>query len=198
VAKIPLRFIPIGELFGDFEGGESIALPQVLSSNGSKNFWIDKYARATSIDGYARKNSSAVTSDTGAAAMRLRALYHYVGSDGVRREIGIFDQGAAGTHYEWRVSTDGGATWTFVEDFGSAYIGKIPSFAQLGNQLIAVFGVDPPKTYDGTTLADAVHTQIGAPTITSSKESRRYEESRLAVVAANVVGQSQRRRDMDC
>ena len=64
MAKLPLRFIPIGELLGDHEGTESLTLPSALSSGGSENVWIDKYARLTAVGGYARKNTTARSSGT--------------------------------------------------------------------------------------------------------------------------------------
>lgn len=167
MSKLPLRFIPIGELLGDHEGAESLSLPSVLSAGGSENVTIDKHARLTSILGYTRKNTAAVASNTGAAATRLRGLWHYVNSALAtpRIEIGIFDTGPGGSEYEWRQSTNGGATWTFVSNFGPNYIGKVPSFAQLGSTLVAAFGTGAIKTFDGTTLADADNTQLVAPTI---------------------------------
>ena len=166
MAKLPLRFIPIGALLGDHEGASSLNLPAILSSGGSENVWVDKFARLTAISGYSRKNTSAVTSNTGGVAMRLRGIWHYRNStlSTPRIEIGIFDGGPGSTHYEWRQSTDGGATWTFVEDFGSAYIGAIPSFAQLGSALVAAFGVGNVQSFDGTTLANVSNSQLAAPT----------------------------------
>ena len=167
MAKLPLRFIPVGHLFGDHEGAESLGLASVFGSGGSENVWIDKHARLSSILGYSRKNSSAVTSNTGAAAMRLRGLWHYLNStlSTPRIEIGIFDTGPAGLYYEWRQSTDGGATWTFTTNFGDTYIGKIPSFAQLGTTLVAAFGVGSVQSFNGTTLVAASNAQLAAATI---------------------------------
>lgn len=166
MSDLPLRFIPVGAILGDQEGMESLPLPSAFSSGGGMNLWIDKFASVSSILGYTRQNTSAVTTNTGAAATRLRGLFPYTTfAAGVqtRQTLGIFDDAAA--HYEFRKSTDAGVTWTFVSDFGAGSINTIPDFAQQGNALILTNGVVAPKLWDGTTLTTAAGTQLAAPVI---------------------------------
>src|SRR3990167_2796114 len=153
---VPIQIQLFDAFLGSQEGIHSIILPDIFSSGGSKNLWIDKYGRAKKISGYAKTNATAVTTDTGASATMCRELFRYRSSSGgsfTRHIIGCFDDQA--NEFEiWR-STDDGATWTFLQDLGSGSINKIPDFAQLGNTLIFTDGVVVPRTYDGTTWATA-------------------------------------------
>lgn len=167
--RIPLRFITLAAILGDQESGESLPMANAFSSGGSRNLWIDKLGRASMIEGYARQNAAAVTSNTGANATRLRTLYPYAYRTGgvlTRQLIGIFDDATA--HWEFRKSTNVGVNWTFVSDLGAASINAIPDFAQAGNVLVMVNGVVAAQTWDGTSLAAATTTQIAAPTIASA------------------------------
>lgn len=167
----PLKFIPVGAVLGDQESAESLALPNIYSSGGSRNVYVDKLGRATSILGYTARTAAPVTSNTGANAMRLIGLYHYgyrnpLGGAVLRIEVGIFDSGPSGINYEFRVSTDGGQTWTFVQDFGSAYVDHVPDFAQLGNLMMLAFGVGSAYAYEaGVSFGVATTAQLAAPTL---------------------------------
>src|SRR5258708_7110313 len=167
--RLPVRHIPSGALLGDDESIPSIGLPVAFSSGGSKNLYIDQNGVATAILGYSKQNVAAIVSNTGAAAMRVRALYHYITqAAGVltRQEIGIFDDAAA--HFEFRYSTDLGITWTFVSDLGAGSIGTIPAFAQSGNALVMTNGVLAPQQWDGAALTAVSSTQLVAPVATSA------------------------------
>ncbi len=165
---LPLRHILIGAILGDQESIPSIALPLAYSSGGSRNMWIDQDGSASSILGYTKQNPAAVVSNTGGAAMRVVALYHYIKQTAgvaVRQEIAIFDDGAA--HWEFRYSIDVGVTNLFVSDLGASSAARLPDFAQAGNTLVMTNGVLIPQTWDGTTLAAAGSAQLAAPTITN-------------------------------
>lgn len=171
-----LRFIPVGQFHGDDESVPSIGLPVAYSSGGSRNIWFDQFGVASSIYGYSRTNPAAIVSQTGGAAMRIRAIYHYnkqtiVGGVAVvtRQEIAIFDDGVS--HCEFRYSTDGGATWTFVEDLGPTSCNAIPDFSQSGNVLIMTNGVIVPRQWDGAALTAALGSQIAGPTYTSVSDT---------------------------
>lgn len=169
MSKTPLQFITVGAMLGDREDAESITLDSIFSTDGSRNVYLDKQGRATSVMGYSAQSTVAVTSTVGAAAMRLRALYAYgTQTLGVltRQLLGVFE---GATTYELRSSINNGGTWTLVTDLGATYPGYIPDFAQLGNDLILTFGVGAVKRYDGTTLSNASATQLAAPsTVTST------------------------------
>lgn len=155
---------------GEQEGIHSIILPDVYSSGGSQNLWIDKYGRAKKVDGYSKQNSSAITTDTGTSATLVRALLPYratAGGSTTRQLLAVFDDGSD----EWEIwkSTDDGATWTFVSDKGSGSVGKQADSAQFNDNLIITNGVVAPLKWDGSSLTTAGRTQ--SPTITSSAGS---------------------------
>lgn len=142
---------------GTQEGIHSVALPAIYSSSGSRNLWIDKLGRAKKILGYSKQNSSAVTTNTGSAATRLRALraYRQTGASFTRQLIGVFE--AAANEYELWYSTNDGASWTFITggDLGSGSIGSIPDFAQVDNTLFFANGVVAPRAWNGSSLSTA-------------------------------------------
>ena len=166
---VPLKTQLFEAFLGEQEGVHSLILPDIFSSGGSKNIFMDKYGRAKKIDGYTKQNSTAITTNTGGSAARFRALFPYrktVGGSLTRQIIGVIDDAA--NEYELWYSTNEGAAWTFITggDFGSGSINTIPDFAQFGDTLYITNGVVAPKKWDGSTLADAGRTQ--SPTVTSS------------------------------
>lgn len=161
---IPITTQLFDAFLGTQEGIHSIILPDIFSSGGSTNLFIDKYARTKKISGYTKQNASAVTTDTGGSATLVRALWQYRSTGGgsiTRQLLGVFDDGVN----EWELwkSTDNGATWTFVSDFGSTVIGIVPDFAQFGDNLYITSGKVAPKVWNGTTLAAAGQTQSPTP-----------------------------------
>src|SRR3990167_2865314 len=166
---VPLQLQLFDVFLGSQESIHSIILPDVFSSGGSKNLWIDKYGRAKKILGYAKTNSTAVTTNTGGSATMVREMFRFRNSSGgsfTRHIIGCFDDQT--DEFEiWR-STDNGETWSFLQDLGAGSINSIPDFAQLGSALIFTNGVVAPRTYDGTTWATAGGTQLAAPTLSGT------------------------------
>ena len=164
---IPLSVQLFDSFKGTQEGIHSVILPDIFSTGGSKNLFMDKYARAKKISGYTKQNSSAVTTDTGGSATLVRALVPYRSTGGgstTRQLMGMFDDGT--DEYELHYSTDNGATWTFIYDFGSTPVGIVPDFAQFGDTLYVTTGKVAPQKWDGSTLSAAGRTQ--SPTITSA------------------------------
>jgi len=163
----PIQTQTFTVFLGTQEGIHSVALPSIYSSSGSRNLWIDKLGRAKKIHGYSKQNSSAVTTNTGAAATRLRALraYRQTGSSFTRQLIGVFE--AAANEYELWYSTNDGAAWTFIVDLGSGSIGSIPDFAQVDNSLFFANGVVAPRVWNGSSLATA-GASGKSPTITAA------------------------------
>ena len=151
----PIQTQVFSVFMGTQEGIHSVALPSIYSSSGSRNLWIDKLGRAKKILGYAKQNSSAVTTNTGSAATRLRALkaYRQTGASFTRQLLGIFE--AASSEYELWYSTNDGVAWTFIADFGSSSLGAIPDFAQVGNTLFLANGVIAPRAWNGSSLSTA-------------------------------------------
>src|SRR3990167_3333086 len=91
---VPIQVQLFDAFLGTQEGIHSIILPDIFSSGGSKNLFIDKYGRAKKVSGYARQNSTAVTTDTGASATMVRELFRYRSSSGgtfTRKLLGAFD-----------------------------------------------------------------------------------------------------------
>lgn len=164
---IPLQTQLFDAFLGEQEGIHSIILPDVFSSGGSKNIFIDKYGRAKKISGYSAQNSSAVTTNTGASATLVRALFPYKATSGgtvTRQLLGIFDD--ATNEVELWYSADDGATWTFAFDWGSTVVGQVPDFAQFGDTCYITTGKIAPKKWASSTLSTTGRTQ--SPTITST------------------------------
>ena len=152
---------------GTQEGIHSVALPTIYSSSGSRNLWIDKLGSAKKILGYAKQNSSAVTTNTGASATRLRDLraYRQTGASFTRQLLGVFDDGS--DEYELWYSTNDGVAWTFIADLGSGSVGAIPDFAQVDNDLFFANGVVAPRLWNGSALSTA-GPSAKSPTITAA------------------------------
>ena len=165
----PIQTQVFSVFLGTQEGIHSVALPAIYSSSGSRNLWIDKLGRAKKILGYSKQNSSAVTTNTGGSATRLRALraYRKTESDGTftRQLLGLFDDGT--NECELWYSTNDGAAWTFIADFGSGSVGAIPDFAQVDNTLFFADGVVSPRAWNGSSLSTA-GASGKSPTITAS------------------------------
>ena len=106
----PIQKQAFTAFLGTQEGIHSVILPSIYSSSGSKNLYIDKFGRARKILGYAKKNASAVTTNTGSSATMVRHLqaYRKTNTDGTftRQLIGVFDDGTN----EWEIwySTNNG------------------------------------------------------------------------------------------
>lgn len=162
---IPLQLQLFDAFLGAQEGIHATILPDVFSSGGSVNLWIDKFGRAKRIRGYSRQNVSAITTNTGGSATLLRALFPYRANSAgafTRRLFGTFQDGS--NESEIWYSDNDGVTWTFVEDLGAGSANAITDYAQMGNTLIACNGVVAPRSFDGSTWGTAGGTQLGAPT----------------------------------
>ena len=158
----PIQLQIFTTFMGTQEGIHSVALPDIFSSSGSRNLWIDKLGRAKKILGYTKKNSSPVTT-SGGQGTRLTALRAYrktVGTD-PRQVLGFFDDGS--DEVELKYSTNDGATWGDVldgdgaaVDFGSEEVGIRPDFAQVNDVLYITLGnAEAPRTWNGSTLGTA-------------------------------------------
>jgi hypothetical protein len=151
----PIQTQVFSVFMGTQEGIHSVALPAIYSSSGSRNLWIDKLGRAKKILGYAKQNTSAVTTNTGGTATLVRALraYRQTGASFTRQLVGVFDD--ATDEYELWYSTNDGTSWTFIADLGSSSVGAIPDFAQVGNTLFFTNGVVAPRAWNGSSLSTA-------------------------------------------
>ena len=163
----PIQTQVFSVFMGTQEGIHSVALPAIYSSSGSRNLWIDKLGRAKKILGYAKQNTSAVTTNTGGTATLVRALraYRQTGASFTRQLVGVFED--ATDEYELWYSTNDGTSWTFIADLGSGSVGAIPDFAQVGNTLFFANGVVAPRAWNGSTLSTAGATSR-SPTITAA------------------------------
>ena len=163
----PIQTQIFSVFLGTQEGIHSVALPAIYSSSGSRNLWIDKLGRAKKILGYSKQNSSAITTNTGGSATRLRALrpYRQTGASFTRQLLGLFDDGT--DECELWYSTNDGVAWTFIVDFGSGSVGKIPDFAQFENTLYFTDGVVAPRQWNGSSLS-TVGASGRSPTVTAA------------------------------
>lgn len=163
--SLPLRLQTSDAFLGTQEGIHSVILPDLYSSGGSINVWMDKFAQVRRILGYARANASPITTDGGGSATLVRSLRAYrtvSGSAFTRQVLGVFDDGV--DEYEIKYTTNQGVTWTHIADLGAGSVGSIPAWAQFGETLFFCNGVVAPRTWNGTTWATAGSTQLAAPT----------------------------------
>ena len=168
--SVPLSIQLIDAFLGTQEGIHSIVLPDIFSSGGSKNVYIDKFARVAQIGGYSKQNSSAYTTDGGASAALVRGLIPYRATSGgsiTRKLLFVLDDGA--DEWEVWVSSDNGATGTLLADLSVTPIGMVPDYAQFGDFLYITTGKTAPRIYDGSTLVATGLTQ--SPTITASESA---------------------------
>ena len=166
--SLPLRLQLIDAFMGAGSGIHSIILPDIFSSGGSKNVYMDKYARVKRILGYSAQGA-AVTTNTGGSATRIRNLFPFrktAGGSFTRQLIGAFDD--ATDEFEIWYSTDEGVTWTFIQDFGAGSVGSICDFAQFGDTLFICNGVVAVRQWSGSAISNAGATQLAAPSSASS------------------------------
>jgi hypothetical protein len=163
--SVPLQTQLFDAFLGTQEGIHSSILPDIFSSGGSKNVFIDKYARVKKISGYTKQNSSARTTNSGASTAIFRNLFHYkqtAGGSITRRLVGVLDDGTN----EWEIwySTDQGVNWTFLYDAGSGPVGQVGDMAQFGDDLFITNGKVAPRKLTGTSIAAAGLTRSPTPT----------------------------------
>ena len=164
---IPLKVQLFDAFMGSQEGIHSVILPDIFSSGGSKNVYIDKYARVAQIAGYTKQNALEFEPNLLTGKFMVRGLIPYRATAGgsiTRKLLIVLDDGLN----EWAVwaSTDSGATATELDDFGGTAINMIPDWAQFGDSLYLTNGKIQPQIYNGTTLDNTGLTQ--SPTITSA------------------------------
>ncbi len=165
--SIPIQTQLFDSFLGEQEGIHSIILPDIFSSGGSQNLFIDKFGRAKKIDGYSKQNATPITTDTGGSTTLVRALFPYKATGGgtvVRQLLGVFDDTV--NEYELWYSANDGSTWTFVFDFGATPVGIAPDFAQFGDVLYMTTGKVVPKKWSSSTLSSTGYTQ--SPTIAAT------------------------------
>lgn len=167
--SLPRRLQTFDAFLGEQSGIHSIILPDIFSSGGSQNVWMDRYARVRRILGFSARGA-AVTTNIGGDPTLVRNYFPYRDTVGggtfTRQVLGVFDDGD--DEWELHFSTDEGATWTFIEDFGASSVGSIASFSQFGINLYIANGTSPVRKWDGTTLTNAGATQMAAPTLASA------------------------------
>lgn len=163
--SVPLQIQLFDAFLGTQEGIHSIILPDIFSSGGSENVYIDKYGRVKRLNGYTKQNSSAFTTDTGASASMVRGLIPYrktAGGSITRKLLIVLDDQA--DEWEIHVSPDEGVSTSFLYDAGAGSVGTIPDAAQYGDTIYITNGKVQPRKYDGTTISATGLTQ--SPTIT--------------------------------
>jgi hypothetical protein len=167
---VPLQVQLFDAFLGTQEGIHSIILPDLFSSGGSSNVYIDKFGRVAQINGYTKQNQTAFTTNGGNSATMVRGIIPYRKTSGgttTRKTVLILDDGT--NEWEIWVSSDQGATATFLEDEGSTVIGLIPDAAQFSDNLFITTGKTVPRKYDGTTIGASGATQ--SPTITATESA---------------------------
>lgn len=166
---VPLDIVEISAFLGGGESQGALVLQDFYSPSGSQNLYLSKSGRLATIGGYAKQNSSAVTTNTGGSTATFRSLFQYRAQSAgsfTRQLVGILDDETN----EWEIwySTDQGANWTFISDRGATPVGQLPDFAISGTNLyITVPKTEIPRVWNGTALAAAGSTVLAAPSVTS-------------------------------
>lgn len=161
----PSQSLLLSAFLGDAQSQSVILLSSAYSSSGSINLYVNKLGEIRTLDGWLRQGA-ARTTDTGASAAMWRSLFPYrrVAAGSITRQLlGLLDDQV--NECELWYSTDQGATWTLITDFGAGSINTIPDWAQFGTELYLTNGVITPRYWDGTTLVNTGATQLGAPTL---------------------------------
>lgn len=164
---VPIQTQLFDAFLGTQEGIHSVILPDIFSSGGSKNVYIDKFARVSQIGGYTKVNAAAYTTNVGASAAMVRALIPYRSTGGgafARKLIYVLDDQTN----EWEIwaSSDGGATGSFLYDAGAGSVGQVPDAAQFGDNLYITNGKVAPRIYNGTAILATGLLQ--SPTVTAT------------------------------
>lgn len=167
---LPIQVQLFDAFTGTQEGIHSIILPDIFSSGGSKNVFIDKFGRVVKLSGYTRQNSSTYATNTGNSAAMIRGIIPYRGTVGgsiTRKTLFVLDDQTN----EWEIwlSTDSGVTGSFLYDAGSGSVGMVPDAAQFGDNLYITNGKVQPRVYDGSSIGTTGLSQ--SPTITASEAS---------------------------
>lgn len=179
---LPLRLQLIDAFMGSQQGLHSIAMPDVFSSGGSRNVYMDKFARVKRILGYSAQGA-AVTTNTGGSATRVRNYFPFRQTGGgafVRQLMGTFDD--ATDEYELWYSTNEGVSWTFIADFGASSINSITDFAQFGDELYITNGITTPRMWNGSAIANAGATQLAAPTTAANGTGTLFGSYKVKIV----------------
>lgn len=174
---LPKQVQVFSAFLGTYEGISATLLPEVFSSEGSQNVWMDKYGRVAKVLGYAKANSNAVTTDTGGSATAVTGFFPYRDTSGgstTRVLVGVFNDGA--DEVEIHTSSDNGATWTFRTELTTTVSFQddlFPDFAQFGDELYVAWQgrFVPRRSADGTTYSAAGGTQSPTPSATDAATS---------------------------
>lgn len=163
---------------GDHEGINVVQLPDWFSPSESQNLRFTKNGRVEKILGFVQANSTPVTMNTSGEDAEGHALFEYWGGASTPKIIACFvDNGFyaggtfAGDEYEFWVSSDAGATWTFGIDLGqhgtkadADFRPMLTSFEYNDVLYIAVHK-ENPQQYDGSSFSDAGPSQSPTPTL---------------------------------
>lgn len=170
---VPVTTQIFDAFLGTQEGIHSIALPDIFSSGGSKNLFIDKYARAKKISGYAKQNATALTY-TGASTpngMKVLIPYRSTGGGSTTRQLLAFIDEGSSLAQVLHMSTDNGATWNDVYVFGSDVDDIYPDSAQFDDRLYITSGKDAPIKWNGSAASATGRTQSPTPTAVASSSA---------------------------
>lgn len=166
---LPLQILTFDAFLGTQEGVHSVLLPDIFSSGGSYNVYIDKFARIRALSGKTILNQTTITTNGGGDATMIRGLIPYQATSGgsiTRKLLAVADDQT--NEWEIWVSSDGGGTFSFLYDAGSGSVGMIPDASQFGDKIYITNGKVQPRVYNGTTMAATGLTQSPTPTAAAS------------------------------
>lgn len=172
MSSIPIQIQLFDAFLGQNEAIHSVLLPNVFSSGGSKNMYLDKMGRATIIDGYVKQNTTVLVSKTLSDPVQIAGLAtHRTNTAGVFTRILLTVTDDRHNQVEIKKSADDGVTWIGLTDLGPLAVGRIPDFVQFGDVTFIPTGMGTPKAFDGTTITTAGATQSPTPVVAESSKS---------------------------
>lgn len=161
---LPVQVSVYTTLLGTEEGINPVALPELFSSGGSLNMYIDELGRAKKILGYTVLNSATVTANGSGDPVINRSLHVY-NTISTPLLVAVWDDQV--NEGEIWTSDDQGISWTFRAQWGTG--GVLPSAAQYGTAMYLALATNTPyKTTNGTTWTAVSPTQSPTPSAADS------------------------------
>ena len=162
MAETEIQVVNFDSLMGTNESVSPTLLPSVFSSSGSKDVMMDKMGVIKPAPGF-EPLGAAHTTSAGHYGRVSGIGAHRTQTAGVlsRSLLRVLDDGI--DEVEISKSTNGGLTWTLLEDLGAPSTHRVPEFAPFGAHLYLMNGEISPRKWDGSTLSTAGAGQAAAP-----------------------------------
>lgn len=165
----PLQTQLFDAFLGTQEGIHSIILPDIFSSGGSTDVYLDKFGRVSSILAPDTRGTVAIS---GGSLKAVRAIFPFrsVSGSTVTRKLLAMVEGP--TDYTFGLSTDAGVNWSTIPSGNITALvgsGRIPDAAQFNQTLyITTGGGTVPKYWNASSTQLGVAGQTQSPAITAA------------------------------